>query len=153
MVSPMPAPEQIADADGALDRAADQAARLGDAEMQGTVHRVGELHVGGDRKEHVAGFDGDLVLVKILVLQQLDMVERGFDQRLGTGLGIFLEQVLLQAAGIDADADRTAIGLGGIDHFFHPLLGADVAGIDAQACGAGIGGFQRALVSGNGCPR
>jgi hypothetical protein len=56
-----------------------------------------------------------------MVLQQLDMVERAFDQRLGAGLAIFLEQVLLEAAGIDADADRAAIGLGGVDHFVHPL--------------------------------
>ena len=44
------------------------------------------------------------------------MIERAFDQRLGAGLAIFLEQVLLEAAGVDADADRAAVGLGGVDH-------------------------------------
>ena len=39
------------------------------------------------------------------------MVERAFDQRLGARLAIFLEQVFLEAAGIDADADRAAVGL------------------------------------------
>ena len=38
------------------------------------------------------------------------MVERAFDQRLGAGLAIFLEQVLLEAAGVDPDADRAAVG-------------------------------------------
>jgi hypothetical protein len=51
--------------------------------------------------------------VEIVVLQQLDMIERGFDQRFGARLAIFFEQVFLQTARIDADADRTAVGLGG----------------------------------------
>ena len=38
-----PGPKQRADADRRLDRAADQAAGLGDAEVQRAVHRVGEL--------------------------------------------------------------------------------------------------------------
>ena len=74
------------------------------------------------------------------------MVERAFDQRLGAGLAIFLEQVLLEAAGVDADADRAAVGLGGADDFADALADADVAGIDAQAGGAGVGGLERALV-------
>ena len=81
-----------------------------------------------------------------MVLEDADMVERAFDQRLGAGLAIFFEQVLLEAAGIDADADRAAVGLGGVDHFAHPLGRADVARIDAQAGRAGVGRFQRALV-------
>ena len=81
-----------------------------------------------------------------MVLEHADMVERAFDQRLGAGLAIFFEQVLFEAAGIDADADRAAVGLGGVDHFAHPLGRADIAGIDAQAGGAGIGRLERALV-------
>src|SRR3546814_7618249 len=38
-----PGPEQVADAECALDRAADQPARFGDAEVQRAVDRVGEL--------------------------------------------------------------------------------------------------------------
>jgi hypothetical protein len=81
-----------------------------------------------------------------VILQQLDMVERAFDQRLGAGLAVFLEQVLFQAPGVDPDADRAAIGLGGADHFGDPLRGADIARIDAQAGGALVGRLQRALV-------
>ena len=50
------------------------------------------------------------------------MLERAFDQRLGAWLAIFFEQVLLQRPGVDADADGTAVGFGGIDHFAHPRL-------------------------------
>ena len=114
--------------------------------MQRAIDRVGQLLIGGDREEHVAGLDRDFVFVKIVVLQQLDVVERAFDQRLGTGLAVFFEQVLFQAAGIDADADRAAIGLGGAHNLAHAFGRADIAGVDAQAGGAGIGGFQRALV-------
>ena len=97
-----------------LDRAADQPARLGDAEMQRAIDRFGELLIGGDREEQVGRLHRDLVFVEIVVLQQLDMIERALDQRLGAGLAIFLEQVLLEAAGVDADADRAAVGLGGV---------------------------------------
>jgi hypothetical protein len=41
-----------------------------------------------------------------MVLEDTDMVERALDQRLGTRLAIFFEQVLLEASGIDSDADR-----------------------------------------------
>ena len=43
-------PEQRADADGRLDGAADQAAGLGDAEMERTVDGLGQLLVGRDRR-------------------------------------------------------------------------------------------------------
>ena len=74
------------------------------------------------------------------------MIERALDQRLRAGLAIFLEQILLEAAGIDADADRAAVRLGGVDDFLHARGRADIAGIDAQAGRARIGRFQRALV-------
>ncbi len=139
-------PEQVADADRALDRTADQAARLGDAEVERTVDRFGELHIGGDREEHVAGLHRDLIFVEILVLEQLDMVERALDQRFGAGLAIFFEQILFQAASIHADADRAAVRLGRVHHFLDARLAADVAGVDAQAGRARIGGFERALI-------
>ena len=55
-----------------------------------------------------------------MVLEDPDMVERAFDQGLGAGLAIFFEQVALEAAGIDADPDRAAVRLGGVDHFARP---------------------------------
>ena len=101
----------------AIEAAEAGAACLGNAEMERAIDRVSQLRIGGDREEHVACLHRDLIFVEILVLQQLDMVERAFDQRFGAGLAIFFEQVLFEAAGIDADADRAAIGLGRAHHF------------------------------------
>ena len=114
--------------------------------MQRAIDRFGEPVIGGHREEHVARLHRHLELVEIVILQQLDMIERAFDQRFGAGLAIFLEQVLLEAPGVDPDADRAAIGLGGADHFGDPLRGADIARIDPEAGRALVGGFQRALV-------
>ena len=114
--------------------------------MERAIDRVGELLVGGDREEQVAGLHRDLVVAEVMILEDADMVERAFDQRFGAGLAIFFEQILFEASGIDPDADRAAIGLGRVDHFAHPLGRADIAGVDAQACGAGVGRLERALV-------
>jgi hypothetical protein len=83
---------------------------------------------------------------EVVVLEDAGVVERAFHHRLGAGLAVFLQQVALQRAGIDADAHRAAVILGGLDHFAHPLGRADIAGIDAQAGGAGLGGLDGALV-------
>ena len=49
-----PGPQQDAHADRRLDRAADQAAGLGNAEVERAIDRVGELVIGGDGEEQVA---------------------------------------------------------------------------------------------------
>jgi hypothetical protein len=58
------------------------------------VGRLGQLLVGGGGEEDVGGLAADLELVEVVVLQEPDMVEAGFDHRLGAGLGVFLQQVL-----------------------------------------------------------
>ena len=114
--------------------------------MQRAIDLFGELLIGGDGKEQVAGLYRDLEFVKVVILQQLDMVERTFDQGIGARLAIFFEQILFERTAIHADADRAAIGLGRIDHLLHPRGRPDIAGVDAQACRTGIGGFERALI-------
>ena len=146
MVSPIPAHSSDAHADRRLDRSADQAAGLGNAEMQRAIDRVGKLLIGGDREEQVAGLHRHLIVAEIMVLEDPDMVERALDQRLRAGLAIFFEQILLEASGIDPDADRAAIGLGRVDDLADPVGRADVAGIDPQARRAGVRRLERALV-------
>ena len=141
-----PGPQQAAHADRGFDGATDQPAGLGNPYMERAINRLGELVVGGDREEQVAGLHRNLVIAKIVILEDADMIERAFDQRLGTRFAIFFEQIFLKAAGVDPDADRAAIGLGGVDDLADALGRADVAGIDAQAGGAGVGGLERALV-------
>ena len=74
------------------------------------------------------------------------MVEGALDHRLGTGLAIFFLQIFLEAAGVDPDADGAAMILGRLDHLAHPAGAADIAGIDAQAGGPGLGRLDRPLV-------
>ena len=64
----------------------------------------------------------------------------------GQGSPYFSSRSLLQAAGVDADAHGAAMVLGGLDHFAHAVGRADIAGVDAQAGGAGLGGLDAALV-------
>ena len=114
--------------------------------MQRAIHGFGKAHIGRDGEEDIRRLHRSLILVKIMFFEDPDMVERAFDQRLGARLTIFFEQILFQAAGIDADAYRAAIGLGRRDHFADPLLAADIARVDPQARSAGIGSFKRTLV-------
>ena len=44
--------------------------------MQRTIDDFGKLLIRRDGKEKVGRFDRDLELVEIMVLQQLDMIER-----------------------------------------------------------------------------
>src|SRR3546814_1896747 len=84
--------------------------------MQRAIHRFRQPHIGRYGEEDVRRLHRHLIFVEILVLKQLDMIERAFDQRLGTWLAIFFEQVLFEAARVDADADRAAIGLRSEEH-------------------------------------
>ena len=111
MVSPMPAhsSEPMPIEDLTVPRA--QAARLGDAEMERIVAGLGQALIGGDGQEHVGGLHADLELEEVVVLEDAGVVERALDHRLGAGLAVFLQQVALQAAGIDADAHGAAMVL------------------------------------------
>jgi len=69
-----PRPQQHAEPDRRLDRAAAQGAGLGDAEMERIVAGFGELLIGGDREKHVGGFARDLELEEIVVFEDLGVV-------------------------------------------------------------------------------
>ena len=86
--------------------------------MQGAIDRLSQAHIGGHREENVRCLHRDFKFVEVMILQQLDMVQRTFNQRLRARLAIFFEQVFFEAACIHADPDRTAIGFGGVDDFF-----------------------------------
>ncbi len=81
-----------------------------------------------------------------MILENLGVAERGLDHRLGARLAIALQELALQRAGIDADPHRAAMVLGRLDDFAHPVGAADIAGIDPEAGGAGLGGFDAALI-------
>ena len=74
------------------------------------------------------------------------MVQAAFDHRFRTWLAIFLQQMLFQRPRIDANANGTAVIARRCNHFAHPVSGPDIAGIDPQAGGPGLCGFDRAAV-------
>ena len=74
-----PGPQQIAHPDARLDRPADQPAGLGNSQMERAIDRLGQLHIGRHGEEYVAGLHRHLVFVEIVVLQQLDVIERALD--------------------------------------------------------------------------
>ena len=139
-------PQKIAKADGRFDRARHKAARLGNPKVDRRVRRLGKLLIGGGGEEHVRGFAADLELVKIVVLQDFDMIEPAFHHRIGARLAVLFQKMFLKRAGVDTNADRTAVILGRLDDFLHTLCIADVARVDPQAGSARLGRFNRAFV-------
>jgi len=73
--------------------------------------------------------------MKIIVLQDFDVIKAAFDHRIGAWFGVFIQQMLFQAASVHANADRTIMITRGFDHLFDTLFIADITGIDAQTGG------------------
>jgi hypothetical protein len=145
-VSPSPAHSRFPEPDGRFHRAADEAARLGDAEVERRLGLFGQHLVGRDRHEDVGGLHRDLEVQEIVVFQDPDMVEARFHHRVGTGLAILVEEVLFEAPGIHPDPDRAIMVAGGLDDLLHPLLVADIAWVDPEAGRAGLRRLDPAFV-------
>ena len=141
-----PGPQHVAHADGRLDRAGAQGPGLGHAQVQRAVDGLGQLLIGGDGQEGVGRLHRDLELVEVVVLQDAGVVQGALDHGVGAGLAVFLQQFLLQRAGVDADAHGAAMVLGRLNDVADAVGRADIAGIDAQAGGARLGRLDAALV-------
>ncbi|MCY1332007.1 hypothetical protein D9M69_176880 [compost metagenome] len=138
--------QQHAQADRRLHGARTQAAGLGDAQVQRLLDLLRQQAIGGDRHEHVGGLHADLEVLEVQLVEMIDMAHGRFQQRFRGRLAVLLLQVLLQRAGVDADADRDVLVAGGIDHRLDAVLAADVARVDAQAVDAQFGDAQGDLV-------
>ena len=114
--------------------------------MQRLVGECGEFAVRGHGHEDLGGLEADLVIVEIVFIENVDVTQRRFDQRVGCRLAIFLLQIFFQRSGVDADAQWYAVGARRVDHRAHAVFTADVAGIDAQTGDAEFGDAQRDLV-------
>ena len=101
--------------------------------MQRIVAGFRKPVIGGRRQEDVGRLHADLELEEVVVFQNAGVFQRALDQRLRAGLPVFLQQVALEAAGIDADAHRASVVLRRLYHLAHARGRADIAGIDAQA--------------------
>src|SRR5690606_7977777 len=79
-------------------------------------------------------------------VEDIDMPQRGLDQRGRGGLAVLALQILAQGAGIDADAYRDATVPRAVYDRPHFFVVADVAGVDSQAIDTVFGHLQRDLV-------
>src|SRR5512133_986596 len=134
--------QQDAHPDAGADGAAEGRTGLRDAQVEGVVHLLGQQAVGLHGADHVAGLEADLDVPETLALQDVNVAQGALHHGFGGGRAELLEQILLQAAAVDADADRNSLGSGLAHHGLHAVLAADVAGVDAQAGGAAIRGHQ-----------
>src|SRR6185503_10208240 len=122
----------------ALDRPGERRPRLGNAEVERVGHLLGQHPVRADHRRHVRGLHRDLEVAEIQALQDLDLLERLDDERLGRVLARERLEVLRQRAGVGADPH----GDPGVLCGSHDLLGlvrpADVAGVDTDGVDAGV---------------
>ena len=70
------------------------------------------------------------------------MRPRAFYHGFRAGVAVFFQQLLLQAAGIDADADGNVPRSAGVRHGSDVLFSPDIAGIDADFINAALRGHQ-----------
>ena len=64
--------------------------------MERTIDRIREAIIGRYRQKDIGGFDGNFEFMKIMILQNLGVVERGFHQGFGARLTIFFQQIAFQ---------------------------------------------------------
>jgi hypothetical protein len=76
----------------------------------------------------------------------IDRLDRRGDERLDRVVVLQLAQVLGQRSRVDADAQGRAVLLRKVDHLRDLLGAADVAGVQANAVGAGLDRLQRKRV-------
>ncbi len=81
-----------------------------------------------------------------MILQDPGVIEGAFHHGLRTRLAVALQKLPLERAGVDADAHGAAVVPGRLNDLANPGGRADVAWIDAQTGGAGLGRLDAALV-------
>ena len=84
--------------------------------------------------------------MKIIVLEDLDMIETRFHHGIRCRLAVFIQQVFFQRPCIHTYTDRTVMITGGFNNFFDAAFRTDVTRINPQACSAGLCGFNSAFV-------
>jgi hypothetical protein len=134
MVSPMPSDSSAPKATADLMVPWKAGPGLGDAQVQRVVALLAQQPVGLHHDHRVVVLDRDLDVPEVVLLEQRALPQRRLDQRLGRGLAVLGHDALVQAAGVDADPDRRAAGLGRAGDLADLAVElADVARVDATA--------------------
>ena len=134
--------EEGADPGRRLDEPGRRRAGLGHPEVQRVVDGVGQEPVGVDHERHRRRLDRDLHVGEADLLEQGQLVGGAGHQRLGRGAAEALVEDGVEAAGVDADADRQPPVLGLPGHLLDVVGLADVARVEPQALHAGLDGGQ-----------
>ena len=145
-MSPIPSASSVRDAGDRLDQTLRQRTGLGDPEMQRVIGRLRQQPVRVDHQRHVRRLDRDLHVVEVDLAEQIELVHRRRDERLGRDAAVALGHGRVERARVHADADRQAailrLGRDELD-----VLGlADVAGVQPQRLHPGLDRGERELV-------
>ena len=138
--------QHSADAHAAFQQTHLVGTRLGNTHMERIIRDSAELAVGLHHAGHIGVLDGNDDVVEIEFFQQAHMVQCTLHHGLRRGCAVFCKDVLFQTAAIHADADGNVLALAGIHHSLHPVIVADVAGVDADLIHAHICAGQSRLV-------
>ena len=74
------------------------------------------------------------------------MLKGALHQGFRRGMTVLFQQPLVKTAAVDTDADRDVPVFTHLHHSLHPILPADVAGVDADFAGPALGGGNGQLV-------
>ena len=104
--------------------------------------QAGCCHHGG----HGGGLHGNTGIIEALLFQQFQMLKGTFHQSFRSGMTVFFQQLFVQRTAVDADTDGDVFILAHIHHSLHPILAADIAGVDADLGGTAFGSGDGQLI-------
>ena len=114
--------------------------------MERVIRDSAELAVGLHHAGHIGVLDGNDDVVEIEFFQQAHMVQCALHHGFRGGGAIFGKDMLFQTAAVHADADGNVLLLAGIHHRLHPVVVANVAGVDADLVHTHVRAGQSRLV-------
>ena len=133
MVSPIPSASSVPMPAVPFTSPAGRRPRLGDAQVQRVIERLGSEPVGGDHQSDRRRLDRDLDVAEADLLEEGQLVARRLDQCLRGGAAVLLVQVGMQRARVDPDADRDATVACLRRDLLDLGLLPQVAGVESQA--------------------
>ncbi len=122
------------------------AARLGDPQMQRLFDLLRQQAIRLHRQEHIRSFNTDFEIREVQAVEDFDMAQSGFHQRLRRRLTVFFLDILLQRAGVHADPNRDIVIARAIHNGTNTIFTANIARIDAQTVNPVLSHFQRDAV-------